>query len=96
MMPIKDPAESVVIEFDFSAELASIGSASTSASVYGDGTDPDVATLLEGAPQISGTSVLQRVRKDSGIAGLDYKLRCVATTGADVIVRADVMPVRVA
>jgi hypothetical protein len=30
------------------------------------------------------------------VAGVDYKLRCAATHGSDVLVRADVMPVRTA
>lgn len=92
MTPIKDPSESIVIEFDFVEELAAIDSAVTAIAIHGSGVDPDVASMLDGALQISGTSVLQRVR--AGVPGVDYTLRCVATRGADVIVRADNMPVR--
>lgn len=88
----KDPAESVVVQFDFATELAAIGSAVTTIAVHSGGTDPGVATMLDGAPQISGASVLQRVR--GGLHGLSYTLRCVATSGATVLVRAGVMAVR--
>lgn len=94
MTPVKDPSESVVIEFDFANEMSAIGSAIVSASVYGDGVDPAVSTMLDGAPQVLTAKVLQRVR--NGVAGVDYKLRCVATSGSDVLVRAGVMPVRTA
>lgn len=93
-MNVKDPAESVVVTFDFSSELASVGGAVVSVLVLGDGVDPDVGAMADGALQISGATVLQRI--SSGIHGLDYKLRCVATTGSDVIVRADTLPVRTA
>lgn len=92
MTPTKDPDESIVIVFDFSAELSAIDSVAVSMAVHGPGVDPGVAAMLEGAPQISGAMALQRVRH--GIHGLAYKPRCVATRGADVIVRAGVMPVR--
>jgi len=92
MTPIKDPAESVVMEFDFSSEMAAISSASVAVSIYGSGTDPAVATVLDGALQISGTSVFQRVH--NGVHGVDYALRCLATSGSDILLRADVMPVR--
>lgn len=92
MTPTKDPAESVVVAFDFAAELTSITSATVAVSVHGPGVDPNVAAMLEGAHQISGSTVLQRVR--GGVAPLEYMLRCVATRGSDVIVRAGVMPVR--
>lgn len=94
MTPIKDPSESVVIEFDFAGEMSVIGSAVVSASVYGTGVDPAVASMLDGAPQVLAPKVLQRVR--NGVDGVDYKLRCVATSGSDVLVRAGVMPVRTA
>ena len=94
MTPIKDPAESIVLDFDFSTELAGIDSAVVAVAVHGAGTDPAVATMIDGAVQISGTHVLQRVKKDTGVNGVDYKWRCTATSGANVIVRSDVMPVR--
>lgn len=93
MTPIKDPAESVVIEFDFKGEMSSISTATVSASIHGYGIDTNVASMLDGSPQVLAPSkVLQRVR--NGVAGVNYKLRCVASSGNDVIVRAGVMPVR--
>lgn len=91
MLPEKDPAESVVVEFDFSSELPSVLSAITSISIEGNGIDPSVSSMLVGAPQVSGTKVLQRV--SGGVSGVLYKLRCEGTMGANVIVRSDHMPV---
>ncbi len=96
MTPTRDPSESIILDFDFTGELTSIGSAVVTVSIYGTGVDPNVATMPDGAPSISGPHVFQRVKKDSGVAGVDYMWRCVATSGADVIVRSDVMPVRTA
>lgn len=94
MTPVKDPAESIVVTFDFSSEMTAIDSATTSVFVLADGVDPAVAAMLVGAPQISGTKVLQRVA--AGVHGNNYKLRCEAAHGDDVLVRADIMPVRTA
>lgn len=94
MTPVKDPAESIVVTFDFSSEMSSIDSAITAVSVLADGVDPAVAAMLVGAPQVSGTNVLQRVA--AGVHGNNYKMRCVAVHGDDVLVRADIMPVRTA
>ncbi len=94
MILIKDPAESVVVEFDFASELAAVGSAAVSISILGPGTDPNLLDILDGAAQVSGTSVLQRI--SGGVAGLNYKLRCEATSGADIIVRAGTLQVRTA
>ena len=94
MTPIKDPAESVVVEFDFTDELSTIDSATVTVAVFGTGTDPDMAAMVDGAVQISGSSVLQRIK--GGVSGLAYTLRCVAVGGSDIRVRADTMPVRVA
>ena len=94
MNPVKDPAESVVVQFDFTGELTSITGATTSIAIHGPGADPGIGTMLDGPLQISGASVFQRVR--AGVHGLDYNLRCEATSGATVIVRAAVMMVRTA
>lgn len=93
MTPIKDPAESIVLEFDFSSELAAVSSATVAVSVY-EGADATPAAMLDGAVQISGASVFQRI--EGGVAGVSYTMRCVATSGSDVLVRSDMMPVRTA
>lgn len=91
LLPEKDPAESVVIEFDYTGELTTIDSAAVSVTPI-NGDDPASASMLDGVPQISGAAVLQRVKL--GVDKLNYKLRCEATTGSDIRVRAAVLPVR--
>ena len=86
----KDPAESVVLGFDFSSDLSSIDSVAVSISVYS-GTDLAVAGVLSGAPQIAGAIVYHRVA--GGVAGVRYKVRAVATKGDDVIVRSGIFAV---
>lgn len=93
MLPDKDPAESVVLQFEFDGELVAIDAATVTVEVL-DGLDPAVATMLDGALQIQGTSVLQRV--SAGVDLVNYKLRCTATHGVNVRVRAAVLPVRTA
>ena len=56
--------------------LAAITSASCTVELLA-GTDATPDDLLDGAPQISGTSVYQRVK--AGVSGCTYKLRCTAT-----------------
>lgn len=86
----KDPAESVVLGFDFSSELDAIDSVVVSISVYS-GADPAAAGMLSGAPQIAGAIVYHRVA--GGEPGVRYKVRAVATKGDDVIVRAGIFAV---
>lgn len=94
MTPIKDPTESVIVEFDFTGEMSDITSAEVSISIHGTGMDADMASMLVGALQIIPPKVLQRVAL--GVPGVNYKLRCKASHGSDVRVRSDVMPVRTA
>lgn len=72
----KDAAEKYAIEFQFGNVLAAITSASCTVELLA-GTDAAPDDLLDGAPQISGTSVYQRVK--AGVSGCTYKLRCTAT-----------------
>lgn len=88
----KDPAESIVVEFDFSSEMTAVSSAVVSIAIHGSGVDPAVASMLDGAPQISGTSVFQRVQL--GVDGVNYCPKCVGINGSDKIVRARVLAVR--
>ena len=89
MLREMDPAENPVIEFVFAGELASIDSAVVSISPLG-------ATLLDGAPQIVGTSVLQRIRHGVAFDQTNYVVRCDALSGVDRRVRAATLPVRTA
>ncbi len=92
MMPIKDPSESVVVEFDFGGELSTITSATVAASVQSGTADPNPSAILYGGVQLDGNKVLQRI--SGGVSGTTYKLRCEATDGLDVILRADLLPVK--
>lgn len=89
MKKIKSTVESVVLRFDFSSELDGIDTAVVAVSIYGAGTDPDVASFLVGSPQISGTNVFHRIA--GGRKGLKYQVRCTATRGSDVILRKDII-----
>lgn len=72
----KDAGEKYAIEFQYSSVLAAITSATVTVQLLA-GTDANSDDLLDGAPQISGTSVYQRVK--AGVSGCTYKLRCTAT-----------------
>lgn len=89
LLPETDPAENPVVEFDFYGEMVSIDSAVVSITPVG-------AALLDGAPQISGTSVLQRIKHGVAADKTNYTLRCEAIGGADRRVRAATLPVRTA
>ena len=72
----KDVGERYAIEFQYSSVLSAITSATVTVQLLA-GTDATPDDLLDGAPQISGTSVYQRVK--AGVSGCTYKLRCTAT-----------------
>lgn len=81
----KDPEEAYAIEFDFSSVLSSITSAECSASD---------SQVLNGLPQVAGTSVRQRVYQ--GSSGIDYPIRCKASDGVETYVLVATLPVRIA
>lgn len=89
MLHEMDPAENPVIEFVFDGELSGIDSAVVSISPVG-------SPLLDGAPQIVGTSVLQRIKFGVAVDNTNYIVRCDAIGGADRRVRAATLPVRTA
>jgi hypothetical protein len=93
MLPNKDPAESVIVEFDFTGELTTPSIAVVSV-VTESGHDPGPESILQGSPQIIGAKVYQRL--NGGVQDVDYHLRCEATQGDDVRVLADTLPVRIA
>jgi hypothetical protein len=91
----KDPEEVVTLTFDFADELGAetINPGPAVAVAVKKGADPDVAQVANGAPQVSGATVLQSVK--AGVAGVDYAVRCKATTsGGRVLVIARVLPIR--
>lgn len=82
-----DPWENPVIEFDFAGELAVIDSASVSIS-------PGGPAMLDGAPQINGASVYQRIKSGAALDATNYHIRCEAVDGVERRVRAAVILVR--
>jgi len=96
-LPVKGTHESVVLVFDFSASsAASITVQLMEVSIeLGVGVDPNVSSFATGAPQVSGTKVLQRVT--GGVDGLDYRVECtVLTDTGDTLSVASIVPVRAA
>lgn len=91
LLPVKDPAESVVVEFVFTELDSAPSMAAVSIAPIG-AADPDAAAMLDGAAQVAGASVFQRVK--AGLSGVSYKLRCEATRSDDVRVIAAVLPVK--
>lgn len=96
--PSKDPAEVLVVTFDFSSEVDS-GESISAAQVYAEvvfGTDPIPTAVLSGSPSVAGGAVLQAV--NGGVDGAVYGVRCVATlspTGRVLVLAAN-LPVRTA
>lgn len=94
-LPPKDPAETKMLRFVFGADLAdgeTIASVTVSAATEA-GVDASPANVLMGSPTVSGGDVLQRVH--GGLAGCDYRLRCLATTSAGLVhLASGCLPVR--
>lgn len=94
ILPAKDPAEELIIPFDFSSEIgaATINSVAVTIAVES-GTDAAVGSMLNGAATISGADALQSVKL--GVNGVNYALRCLATlSDGQKILRAATLPVR--
>jgi hypothetical protein len=94
--PVKDPAEVVVLSFDFSAELGAetiSGSPTIAIATYA-GIDATPGTVLYGSPAITGQAVIQTVRQ--GLDGVDYKIKTqINTSGGRTLVLSGVLPVLV-
>jgi len=86
----KDPAEEFAVAFDFSSELSAI-TAATVTIVTQRGTDVAPEDVLNGAAQIDGTTVRQRIH--GGLHKCTYKFRCEATDGTEVWVITQGLPV---
>lgn len=89
----KDPDETYTVLFDFFELLDSIDSASCAATVV-TGTDTNPSAILIGLPQVSGTKVVQRVA--GGLDDVQYRIRCMVTSGPDTFVLTGIQPVEVA
>ena len=88
----KDPAEKVVVTFDFSALATTVSTPVVSAESAGGTNDPTPSAILSGSPNVSGAQVLQLVV--GGVPGADYKLKCQVDDGAERFVVADTLQVR--
>lgn len=81
-LPDKDPAEVIVVAFDFAPELdpgESISAAQVTAAVRG-GADASPSNILSGALSIVSPQVLQKVA--ASVDAVVYLLRCAGTTSA--------------
>lgn len=92
-LPETDPFENPVVEFDFAGELTAIDSYTVSVEAI-NGRSPSASSLIDGTPQISGTSVLAAIKSNVGANQIDYKIRCEATQGVTKRVRVGVLPMR--
>jgi len=95
-LDFKDPEEIVTITFDFTRDLGAEAIAAASQVVtiaVVSGADPNVGQVPNGAPQISGTKVLQSIKQ--GVHLVDYSTRCrIDTSGGRRLVLAALLPVR--
>ena len=93
----KDPSEKIPLTFDFSS-LTSEDLANPTITITwhsGPKTTSDLSTMLLGAAQISGQSVLQKVQL--GLVGTVYKVRCQVDTVTGLrYVLAGLLPVETA
>lgn len=71
----KDPDEIITVTFDFAALTSGVlSNALVTAEVESGNADPAAAALVNGAPTVSGSKILQRIV--GGISGSKYSLRC--------------------
>jgi hypothetical protein len=95
-LPGKYAAEKITVTFDFADELPagdSLASAFVTCTLLAD-FDAAPSARLDGAAQISGGVVLQRIQ--GGTPGARYVLQCNATLSVSgaVLVRAGILPIR--
>jgi hypothetical protein len=97
----KDPDETVTLSWDFESQIGEeiiIGEPQVFIEVDNSlrrNTDADPDSMLEGAPQVDGTNVLQSV--SGGIAGVDYKVTARiqdSSTPNQTLEKSSVLPVR--
>ncbi len=75
----KTPSEIIPVTFDFTSVITTVSAVVSLTVIVRAGADPDVAAMLQGAPQIQGPLVVQLIK--NGVAGVTYELRCVVTGG---------------
>jgi hypothetical protein len=97
-LPAKDPAERVIVDFDFSLDLDTAeyitGTPAVGVALVA-GTDPSPAAILLGTPTVAAGVARQAII--GGVAGATYRLRCAATLDSGrILVLAANLPVRTA
>lgn len=92
-LDVKDPDESVLVLFDFRLIAASVSAAQVRITRFSGAADATPASLADGAPQIEGPRVYQRVT--AGVDACTYHLECEVTApdGSRFVV-AGLLPVR--
>lgn len=94
MFPAKDPRETIVVTFDFSAVAATVSNPVVTLSLSS-GTDINPPAMLLGTAVVSdGNKVLQRVT--GGNAGADYRLSCLITSGNQDLLISEILRIRTA
>ncbi len=81
----KDPSERKLCKFDFTNDLQSGETITATAFTVtlAKGTDAAPSAILDGAPTVSGSVVVQRVV--GGANNADYDIRCEATTSLTLV-----------
>lgn len=95
LLSSKDPAERIVITFDFARSLipGETIAAITSVTIE-NASDPLASSMLSDAPQLDGSQVLQEIT--GGLTRLTYHLRAtVSTSNGRTLVNATYLPVRI-
>ncbi len=91
----KDPAEIIIVGFDFSSLTTSPSSPDVTATRHAGATDANPSAILAGAPAVSGAKITQKIA--GGVDGADYLLRCqVDAPDGSRYVLSGVLPVRTA
>jgi len=89
----KDPAEIVVVTFDYAALAASVSAPVITATRASGEADATPQAIVSGAAQVQGATVMQQIV--GGQAGTTYRLRCqIDTADGQRFVLAALLPVR--
>lgn len=88
----KDPADVIVVEFDFAPATAIDGTPTVAVTLI-EGTDATPGAILSGGVTVAGGIVRQRLQ--GGVDGALYGLKCTAQVGSDVFTVEALLPVRV-
>lgn len=87
-LPAKDPAEDIVLEYDYTNDLGAetlIGVPTGSVSVYM-GTDANASQVLNGDPVIDTTAKKILVPVKDGLSGCTYAIKVVCATTNPLLV----------